>query len=671
MEWSLAIAPALVALAVLIIPGLLVTAAAGLKGFDALGAAPAVSVAVVALSAIAAPLVGVGWSPWVPLLFALICAAALYTVTALARRFGILDFPRNDAVVPNHRWFSPGQAWAYAAVALGAIFLTRNITNAIGYSTWVSQTYDANFHLNAIRYIVDTSNASSLHLASMTAGDNPVAFYPAAWHGIAALILQTTEAETPVIANAFTLIINGVIWPLTLVYLMRNLAKLSGPALLATGILSAAYIGFPLLLIYFGVLYPNALSITLMPVGLALVAQLFRVVQIRRIETVPAVLLGILTALGIALAHPNGIMTLLVLLAPLFITAALRQIYRAITRRTTPLTAAGQVLGLAGILGLIWFLWGVVRPPKEAGGWEPTTSQTTAVGEFLLNNATGQGQIWLVSLLALIGIYSTIRNRSNLIWLVGTWAYAGYFYVAIRSMKWDDGRDWVTGVWYHDPFRVASIIPLVSIPLGALAVDYLVKKLTTHAALTRIGKPALALGIITTLTTGGLAFGTQNAAYLRGFINYSFWTHEPDPGSPLLTGDEYDVLYALDEYVPDDATIIVNPWTGAGLAYAFSGRKVTAYHTNYSETDDTETLNRDLNRVFTDPAVCDTINRHNARYAIYFGTQEINEHVSGKHSLAYNSLEYLADPAVIDSGQVADVIYRSGGATLYKITACD
>lgn len=672
MEWSLAITPALVALLALIVPGLIVALAAGQKGFDALGAAPAISVAVLALSAIAAPLLGIGWALWVPLAFALLMALLVYGITALTRRLGLVDAPTPAApkTSPVSRWWSPGQAWAYAALALGSILLVRNITNSIGYSTWISQTYDANFHLNAIRYIVDTGNASSLHLASMTAGDNPAAFYPAAWHSIAALMLSTTGAETPVIANALTVVIGGIIWPLTVIYLVRNLAKVSGPALLATGILCSAYVGFPLLLIFFGVLYPNALSIALMPAGLALVAQLFRATRVRRIQTIPALLMGLPTALGIALAHPNGIMSLLVMLVPLILYVGIRPLYRASQGRTRPLPAALQTLGSAAILALIWFLWGVVRPPKEAGGWNPVIRQPHAVGEFILNDPAGQGHIWLASLLALGGIYVLIRQRSTLIWLIGSWAYMGYFYVAIRAMAWEDGRDWVTGVWYHDHFRVASIIPLVSIPLAAFAIDHLTQKMARPLTL-KTGKPALAFAAITTLLAGGLTYGTQNATYLRGFINYSFWTHDPDPTSPLLTGDEYALLYAIDQYVPEDAGIIVNPWTGAGLAYAISGRKVTAYHTNYSETADTQTLNRDLNRVLTDPAICETINRTNTRYAIYFGNQEINEHVSGKHSLAYNSLEYLADPEVIDSGQVAEVLYRSGGATLYKITACD
>lgn len=668
MEWSLAILPALVAVAIFIIPGLLIAVAAGQKGFEAVGVAPAISIAIVALSGIFAPLMGIGWSLWVPLALALAVAALALGMTALASRLGVVDFPSRPSGEYRQRWFSPGQAWAYGALTLAVILLFRNITNSIGYSTWVSQTYDVNFHLNAIRYIVDNSNASSLFLGSMTSGDNPAEFYPAAWHAIAALILQLTGAEVPVIANSMSLIVGGLIWPLSVIYMVRSLFKVAGPTLLAAGALSAAYTGFPLLLIYFGVLYPNSLGIAVMPAGLALLAQLFRATTVARVATVPAVFLGIFVALGTALAHPNAIMSLLVMVVPLFVFVGIRQLVRGAQRRVTPWLAGAQVLGMGALLWLIWFLWGVVRPPREAGGWEPEQSESGAVGEFITSNPVGMSPLWLISLITLAGIYPLLRTR--MVWLVGIWAYTGFLYVAIRSMSWEDGRDWVTGVWYHDPYRVASIVPVVAIPLAVAAVDALVRAVLARPEIKKIGRPALTLGVLATLLAGGIAYGTQAATHMRGLVDMTFWSYAPDPDSHLLTTDEYDLLYALDDYVPEDATIIVNPWTGAGLAYAIADREVTAYHANYALTEDTRVLNQNLNEVLTNPEICEVVDRNNARYAIFFGHQEINEWISGPHTDEYGSLEYLADPAVIDSGEVAKVLHRSGGATLYEITAC-
>ena len=156
---------------------------------------------------------------------------------------------------------------------------------------------------------------------------------------------------------------------------------------------------------------------------------------------------------------------------------------------------------------------------------------------------------------------------------------------------------------------------------------------------------------------------------MEGYVEATFWEYAPDPGSPLLTPDEYEVLYAVDNYVPEGSTIIVNPWTGAGLAYAISGREVTGYHTSYEPTPENEVLIENLTEAAVDPAVCKAVNDENARYALYFGGQEINEHISGKHTDEYSSLEYLNQLETIGSGLV-EVLYRSGEATLYRINLC-
>ncbi|MBE8528279.1 hypothetical protein ILP97_64350, partial [Amycolatopsis sp. H6(2020)] len=58
MAWLSLVPSIILCAAILVIPGLLVTLAVRVRGFDALALSPAVSVAVVAVSAIAAPHLG-------------------------------------------------------------------------------------------------------------------------------------------------------------------------------------------------------------------------------------------------------------------------------------------------------------------------------------------------------------------------------------------------------------------------------------------------------------------------------------------------------------------------------------------------------------------------------------------------------------------------------------
>ncbi|MDY3048293.1 MAG: DUF6541 family protein [Rothia sp. (in: high G+C Gram-positive bacteria)] len=681
MDWSLTLLPALVALAFLFLPGLLLALAAGQKGFEALGISPALSVALIALSAIGAPLLGLRWAPWIPFLTAGLLAALVYGLSLLlARRTSAQNKPAQEQATQLEpaSWWSPQQGWAYAGLLLAFLLLGRNISNAIGDPFWISQTYDVNFHLNAVRYSADQGNASSLFIASMTSGDGPVLFYPAAWHGLASLVFLVTGADIALIANTLSLIIAAVIWPLSLIYLGRMTFRLTGPSLLATGAISAAYISFPLLLINFGVLYPNSLGLALLPLGLALLAQVLGLSELRRISLPQGLFLGILTGLALALAHPNMVMTLLFMAVPMILVFGLRALGRGIQRSYSPLQALAALLLSAALLWLVSILWALVRPPKESGGWEPSTADTGGLGEALLNNSLGIGNLWVISLLGLLGLFSIFHSRRRLIWLALVWAYTVYFYVAGRSMSWADGRDWVTGIWYHDPFRIAAILPVAAAPLALLGVDFIAGYLSKFISglgwkglgWKKEGQKALSLLVASSLLLLPLVWLTQSNTRLQDYIESTFWSYAPDLESPLLTPDEYQLLYALDDYVPEDATIIVNPWTGAGLAYAISGRKVTGYHTSYSPTETEEIVLQDLEQAGSDPRVCQALAEEKAYYAIYFGEREINEHISGNHRDDYPSLTYLADPQVIDAGGVAEVIYRSGGATLYRITAC-
>ena len=77
-----------------------------------------------------------------------------------------------------------------------------------------SQTFDSVFHLNALRYVLETGNASSMTITGMTNGDNPPYFYPAAWHGLASLLIQITGLQLPAAVNVLNLCVAMTVWTL-------------------------------------------------------------------------------------------------------------------------------------------------------------------------------------------------------------------------------------------------------------------------------------------------------------------------------------------------------------------------------------------------------------------------------------------------------------------------
>lgn len=699
MSWMAVLLPLLLGSVCVFVPGLLVACTMKLRGLDAVGLAPALSVAMIAISAMVAPMVGITWALWVPFAFALVVALLGFCINFLAERVGARGVRRRESAASSareyqdgdqhqgvasveapdaaragslirSRWFSREQGLYYISWAIGALLLARNIKNSIGNPEWISQTFDNNFHLNVIRYIADTGSASSLTVGGLTSGGGPIGFYPAAWHALVSLVFESTNVSIPVATNTVALLIGAVVWPLSVIAMMRSIFKLNAPAIFTIGALSAAFSAFPVLLLFFGVLYPNFLGVALIPAGVAVLAQMFRVVDVRRLTLTQTLYLGIFIAVGIALAHPNAIMSLLVFVIPLFVTWALLQIKAGVLRRTPWWVSLASVVVSAAILWLIYYLWGVVRPPKEAGEiWGPVISQAQAYGEAALNATMGSVPQWMIFVLFVLGLLGLVLRKNRHLWLIAAWCVIAFFYAAARSLPWDQDRYWVVGVWYHDSFRLAALVPLATLPLAVFGVHWLAEKIahpTVHQALaSRVRnvkiQPLMATFLSIVAVVAVVGWG-QTSKGLDQQIEASYWQYGPDPESGLLSPDEMDVLQAIDEYVPQDQKILVQPFTGGALAYAIADREVSAPHTIWSATDDELYLQHHLNQALTDPKVCQIVQKTHFDYYLDFGKRE----VTGSDHTGW----FLGYENVTKTGALTEV-YRHGDAALYKITACD
>jgi hypothetical protein len=131
------------------------------------------------------------------------------------------------------------------------------------------------------------------------------------------------------------------------------------------------------------------------------------------------------------------------------------------------------------------------------------------------------------------------------------------------------------------------------------------------------------------------------------------------PDSPLVSSDEMALIDDLDEYVPADATIAVNPWTGGAMAFAMADRNTTSKHTLTTYTEATELLNDKFREAASDPAVCPAARANNVRFVLDFGTREVH---GGNHG--FQGLQ------IPDSTPGFELVARHGEAKLFRVTAC-
>ncbi|MCU1540661.1 MAG: hypothetical protein JWM01_1608 [Arthrobacter sp.] len=661
MSWWSHAPSFLLATALLFLPGAAVAWAAGLRWLALFAAAPAITVSAVGTAAVVSSSLGVPWSVWSCLATAAILTAAAALTLGRSRassRHGLA------AVRPAGQY----GAVVVAAAVLAAALIGGRMLAAIGSPDSFSQTFDNVFHLNAIQYILDTGSGSSLTIGAMTGGG----FYPAAWHDLVSLLLQLGGGSIPEAVNIVNLCIGALVWPAGCLYLTRAFAGPRPAALLCAGILSAAFGAYPLLMIDFGVLYPNFLALSLLPVALAFGAQALGMVPSDAGRVPAAVLLvgGVLP--GLSLAHVSGTMTLLPLLAPAAIMAWWRWHKQSTGHGRWWPNAGARVALLVGALAGSVVLWSVVRPPEEAATWPPVASPGQAVLDVLTSSGINRPESWAVMLFSLLGLGVVVLRRQQL-WLAGAYVAGAALFLAAVSMHPGRIRTFLTGVWYNDPQRLAAVLPIVILPVAVIGAVYTwdfvhlagrrlrdrrIQPTKSFSPRNRVsaGKLATAVAAAAALVVA-TQHGNVEAAQASAASKYSI-----GPYSPLVSADELAVLERLGREVPEDAIIVGNPWNGSSLAYAIANRRTVQLHILGATSDDAMLIYARLNQAASDPQVCAAVRRLDATFVLDFGHREVND--GEGRSTNFAGLDDLAERGV------AEPVDTEGSATLYRITAC-
>nr|WP_285726302.1 DUF6541 family protein [Psychromicrobium sp. YIM S02556] len=529
---------------------------------------------------------------------------------------------------------------------------------AVGAPGAISQTFDNIFHLNAVRYIWDTNQASSFTLGSMT-GER---FYPAAWHDVVSLVGQLGHLTIPVAVNVSNLVICSVIWVSGCMLFSRLLLPRNLGSSLVVGVFSAGFGTFPLMMIDFGVLYPTLLAYALVPATLW--AGMRAIGCGDSTVSVPlARFLLLLLIPGLGLAHPTGFLVVLALLSPvaLFrIVAGWREFW-ATWSISSGLHWARAVVVVMGIIGMI-LIWTLLRPPAEAAFWPPIHSLLGAAAVLASGALMGLPPNLLGAAAILLGLFTLWRRRS-LWWLLGQLVVAVGLFVVVSSFQQGRVRDIITGPWYNDSYRLAALLPIILVPVASAGVYWTASWILASprakafvAGLRLVPSRKIATAVVlTALGVAASQLGSVNAEVLKASKNYAL-----SASSPLLTTDEVAVLQQVDSLVPSSAVVAGNPGNGSSLVFAIANRKPLQYHIlAVPPTADVRLILDHLADAGSNPEVCNAVRRLGVTYVLDFGAQEVN---NGSHPTP--GLRGLVAAGVARSE------FQQGSASLLKLTAC-
>lgn len=624
------------------LPGGVVGAVAGLRGWTLAACAPLLTYGVVGLAGPASSAFGVRWSTVTLVVATAIVAAVCAVVARLV--------PGTDP--ETSPWRPAAHAAVAACVAAAATLSTVVVIGGMGGLRTIPQDWDAALHANGVRWIAETGDAGLGALSRIALDVIPnSAYYPNAYHLVAADVLELTGRDVPSVLNASTVVTLGLL-ALGVAALVRRCggrAVAAGAAALVAAASTGVYDLF-----WRGPLLPYGMGVALLPAGLVLTLDLLEAPgardQVRR--AVPFVL-----GLGGALAlHPSVLITLVVLALPVLAL-----------RRPVTLARLGRDVGTAVAAGLataVVFgaqLLGLLHSGGGTFDWPPVMTKPESLRQIVLFSHQMDTPQWGLAIALFCGLLG-MRRLGGLRWApLAALLVTGLFSAAATSQSaW---AEFVTSPWWNDRWRLAGV---VIVPLAVVAGHGVaeVTRLVT-AAVARTGgrwlrdvspsRTATTSAVVAVLLLGTLAVATDGLYLPRNQAQMARNTGE----GPGVTSGEVAGYRTLATMVAPGERVMNDRGDGSVWMYALTGVQPVA--ARYSDPDGVEPdqllLAQRFRDVDTDPAVRAAADRLGVRWAVV-----------GEGFLREGAVR---EPGLVDLDRVPSLrrVWSNGAFTIYRLTA--
>ncbi|CAM3389080.1 hypothetical protein BST27_27730 [Mycobacterium intermedium] len=334
----------LIALILLIAPGAIVARIAQLSWPIAIAAGPPLTFGVVALAIVPYGALGIPWNGWTAL-----AALAVVCVIALALQLLLDRFRDTEA---EARGVSPWPALTVAGgVILGAVLIGWAAWTGIPHWQSIPSTWDAVWHANTVRWILDTGQASPTHMGELrNVETHALLYYPSVFHALTAVLCQLTGAAA---TTGYTLTsLAAAIWlfPVSAAVLAWQVLRrhttewrTAGAAATAAA-LSASFTAVPY------VEFDTAAMPNLAAYGVAVPTMALIASTPRHRDRIPV---AILALVGVFSVHITGGMVVMLLLAGWWLFEAL---WRPVRGRVSDVLTLAGVSAAAGLILLPQFL---------------------------------------------------------------------------------------------------------------------------------------------------------------------------------------------------------------------------------------------------------------------------------------------------------------------------
>ena len=650
-SWLEALPTIGVALLVIFVPGVVAALLLRCRPATALASGPVLTVTAISLGGIAAALADVRWGAG-PLALSVL---ALWVVCAA---LGLLPFVRARA----HRaegadeGADEGPLWPLlAGAAVGLAGVAATLVSVSRSADAFPQHPDTVFHLSTVRWMLQTGDVSTLDAGGYANGTG-TGFYPAGFHAVATTVGQLSGATVVTSVSATVLVTAGLVWPLGLMLLARRVLGPTVAVTLSAAVASIAFTAFPYWFLGYGVLWPNLFGQALLPAVLAAVVALAN-----GPDRWNGLALLALAVPGLAIAHPNALIALVVLGVVIAVFALFRAGW---VLRGRPGRAVGAVVGAVLLLAVV------------AGGWIAATTQAAsmrasnppgpempwseALVDIVLFSPRNLDHLWAPAVGVAVGLVVVAVRHTRQLWVVAGFLAVATLYVLSTAVD-DSATRTLTWPWYNNPPRLAALLVVPAALLLAAALDAAVQGVI---ALSRRWRPLGARPIGATTVTAAVcaaylvvSLGADTRAH-RDLLHGFFDEHAD---SAWVTRSELGDLTRLGRQIPRDAVVAANPYNGGSYLYLVSGRHLL-YPSEKAMTDgDLRLLGRKLDDIGRDPEVCAAARRHHVDFVITGGHSST---FGPSRDKAYNGL------SAVSLSPAFQYVTGAGPYRLYKVVGC-
>ena len=715
MSWFAFSVPMMLALAVVVVPGLIVLCPLRMRLLPRLAMAGPLSVGCIGVAGLVSGFTQGGFSFWMVLVVALAASAGMWGCQ------GRPAFWRSPFSNPHnlrqllrgtwrHNWQS-GASWLAASAFLGVITFC-----AVDSPARFPQTYDNIFHINGVLWILNTGDASPLDFRQLIEPDR-ASFYPAGWHSLAALVTQLTQLTTVASPNDYSVLVPaamnatwlavacamwlpGVAWMTEVILAIPADPSRRRIVPLAL-VLGASLPAMPYAMLSYGSLSPMFLAYATIPCLIALGVLIARrrwprfapgarsncassaatdggASENGKPTALPQWFLACIFLFGLwalVCAQPRALPSLALVIAPFVITIgvrAFRYFWRVGGHERKRAVVWVSCIAVACILMAavswlaIYILFDVAnRPISDHLNGPQATASTDLLGAItqlltqfpLLGASSGPLPVLGTSILLIVGTVAVLR-RTVLRW-IGISAIASILLYTLAAGSNSVLAKLATGLWYKDAYRLSSLVAIVAVPVCTWGF---VSLLRLGA---RLNRPRVqrALAVVTPVALLGSSWAVLILSVPPAMANvFSTTLGSKEQGTLLLDDQQIRFLSQIDEIVPEGELVLGDPWDGSALSWLYGERQPVFAHLNGYWDADRATVLSSLTEIDSDPAVCAALQRLNVHYVLYNPGAFLGGDPAG------NVFGVIHE--AVEAGIFTDVAATDGTNVLYYVSQC-